>query len=154
MLRKRGLPAIAAAVSKVAATGGQELRRCGAALAEQQPAAALPETAETDAADEPPGAAVDAEARALEKAVCASLLEVLAGDLPADLPAPEAEPEVPAADLAVAEDLVRVGRERSRATSQPSDDEEVFPQRRRVDSSPPPLMQQEGHSDDEDGWFL
>jgi hypothetical protein len=152
MLRKRGLPAIAAAVSKVAATGGQELRRCGAALAEQQPA--LPETAETDAADEAPGAAVDAEARALEKAVCASLLEVLAGDLPADLPAPEAELEVPAADLAVAEDLVRVGREHSRATSQPSDDEEVFPQRRRVDSSPPPLMQQEGHSDDEDGWFL
>jgi hypothetical protein len=148
MLRKRGLPAIAAAVSKVASTGGQELRRCSAALAEQQPDAALPETAV-----EAPGAAVDAGARALEKAVFASLLEVLAGDLPADLPAPEAEPEVPATDLA-ATDLVRVGRERSRATSQPSDDEEVFPQRRRVDSSPPPLMQQERHSDDEDGWFL
>lgn len=154
MLRKRGLPAIAAAVSKVASTGGQELRRCSAALAEQQPNAALPETAETDAADEAPGAAVDAEARALEKAVFASLLEVLAGDLPAELPAPEAEPEVPVTDVAVAEDLVRGGRERSQATSQPSDDEEVFPQRRRVDSSPPPLMQQAGHSDDEDGWFL
>ena len=151
VLRKHGLPAIAAAVAKVATAGDYELRACGAALTERRPGAAGP--------DGPPAAGVDQDP-SLEKAVLASLLDVLAGDFMAVQPPPEAEPEaeVPVVLCSTADQ--DHDSERSRHTSQ-LDDDDVFPQRRRSDSSPPlqsaaleDASVAAALDDDDAGWFL
>ena len=144
-LRNNGLPAIAAAVAKIAAAGGDDLRACGAALTE---GAATPD--ETEVLD-------GARARQLEAAVRACLLETLAGD-------PPAAAEAPVSDsldcTATHERPSPADRAHSRDDSLP-DDEDVFPQRRRVGSSPPRSTWQEvqqheraGASSDDDGWFM
>ena len=112
VMRKHGLPAIAAAVAAVVAAGGVELQGCGVALSDRRRVAPDPEVP-----------ADDAQARVLENAVLTSLLDVLAGDLAADLPAPDAEPEaqVPFCEEAACMELNLGGRERSRDISQSDD---------------------------------
>lgn len=158
-LRTHGFSAVAAAVSKMAVAGGEHLQARGAVFIERG----------LEAASGPD----ETQAGALEKAVLASLLETLTGDLAAHPPAldvgteaPEDEAE-PCLDSSAAQEpspgaRARVGKQlHSRDASPALDGEDVFPQRRRIDGSamrsmPPAPVEQQSDEDASaaEGWFL
>jgi len=155
-LRTHGFSALASAVAKVAAAGGEEVQTCATVLAKQLSEVGPTQFPTAAAAPEDDQLQVDAilslkRARdvTLEKSVVAALLRVLAGEPSADPPAPETEPAVSVGGLDTS----------SPRDNPPGDDEDVFPQRRRM-RSPSPVREDALDSEvpaeheTDDGWFI
>ena len=164
-LRTHGFSAVASAIAKVAAAGGQELQSCATALANQLSEVGPAQFPVAEAAPEDDQRRMDAtqqslkrtRADTLEQTVVAALLRVLAGEPSADTtdpPAPETEPE--ASVGGISQDTS--SREHPH-DDPPGDDEDVFPQRRRLRSPSPALedaMKSEARAElgSDDGWFM